>query len=106
MHALSSPYSPSLPRPAVSLLLGADPRRAWKGPWRWFHEALLDCCAPLPRVARDGITLTQARVASGVAGGGAAANSFLPDGVSAWSTASHSKIVRSAGLSRADLRTL
>lgn len=40
--------------------LCTDPRRAWKGPWRWFHEALLDCCAPLARVEQDGVTLTQA----------------------------------------------
>jgi Phytochelatin synthase len=45
----------SLPSPEPR----ADPRRAWKGPWRWFHEALLDCCAPLQRVAQDGVTLTQ-----------------------------------------------
>ena len=25
--------------------LGIDPERSWKGPWRWFAEDLLDCCA-------------------------------------------------------------
>jgi glutathione gamma-glutamylcysteinyltransferase len=27
--------------------LGVDPKRVWKGPWRWFSEQLLDCCEPL-----------------------------------------------------------
>jgi len=37
----------------------ADPRRPWKGPWRWFAESLLDCCAPLATVKSEGITLNQ-----------------------------------------------
>lgn len=40
--------------------LAIDPRRAWKGPWRVFHEEMLDCCHPLERVQREGITLQQA----------------------------------------------
>ena len=32
--------------------LAIDPRRPWKGPWRWFHEEMLDCCHPLERVRR------------------------------------------------------
>jgi glutathione gamma-glutamylcysteinyltransferase len=24
-----------------------DPGRVWKAPWRWFHEAMLNCCEPL-----------------------------------------------------------
>lgn len=39
--------------------LAIDPRRAWKGPWRVFHEEMLDCCHPLERVQREGITLQQ-----------------------------------------------
>ena len=39
--------------------LSIDPRRPWKGPWRWFHEGMLDCCAPLTKVRQEGITLTQ-----------------------------------------------
>lgn len=27
--------------------LGVDPGRVWKGPWRWFHETMLDCCEPI-----------------------------------------------------------
>ena len=41
--------------------LAVDPRRAWKGAWRWFHEGLLDCCRPLEDVKRDGINLDQVR---------------------------------------------
>ncbi|KAL6784992.1 hypothetical protein ACKKBG_A01995 [Auxenochlorella protothecoides x Auxenochlorella symbiontica] len=40
--------------------LAIDPRRAWKGPWRWFHEEMLDCCHPLARVREEGVTLDQA----------------------------------------------
>ena len=40
--------------------LAIDPRRIWKGGWRWFHEAMLDCCRPLSVVKKDGITLSQA----------------------------------------------
>lgn len=32
---------------SLSMVLNAlciDPRRTWKGAWRWFHEAMLDCC--------------------------------------------------------------
>jgi hypothetical protein len=39
--------------------LAIDPRRTWKGAWRWFHEALLDCCLPLEQVQQDGIVLAQ-----------------------------------------------
>jgi glutathione gamma-glutamylcysteinyltransferase len=40
--------------------LAIDPRRPWKGAWRWFHERLLDCCLPLSAVASQGVTLDQA----------------------------------------------
>jgi glutathione gamma-glutamylcysteinyltransferase len=40
--------------------LGIDPRRRWKGPWRWFSEELLDCCKSLDEVRRSGITLEDA----------------------------------------------
>ncbi|DBB18600.1 TPA: hypothetical protein ACH3X3_000227 [Trebouxia sp. C0006] len=40
--------------------LAIDPRRAWKGPWRWFHEQMLDCCQPLSTVIETGINLDQA----------------------------------------------
>ena len=37
--------------------LAIDPRRAWKGPWRWFHEQMLDCCQPLSQIIQNGINL-------------------------------------------------
>ncbi|KAG2486905.1 hypothetical protein HYH03_014405 [Edaphochlamys debaryana] len=49
--------------------LSIDPRRTWKGAWRWFHEAMLDCCRPLDSVKKDGITLYQARGREGRAVG-------------------------------------
>jgi len=39
--------------------LSIDPGRLWKGPWRWYGEELLDCCAPLEKVKHEGITLDQ-----------------------------------------------
>ena len=44
--------------------LSIDPRRPWKGPWRYFHETMLDCCLPIARVAREGIALQQVSPAS------------------------------------------
>ena len=37
--------------------LRIDPGRVWKGPWRWYSEAMLACCVPLPEVASSGISL-------------------------------------------------
>lgn len=37
--------------------LSIDPARAWKGPWRWYAEDLLDCCDPLEVVRANGLTL-------------------------------------------------
>eukprot|EP00435_Cladocopium_sp_Y103_P069079 s364_g32.t1 len=39
--------------------LGVDPKRVWKGPWRWFSEQLLDCCEPLEVVKERGITFSK-----------------------------------------------
>jgi glutathione gamma-glutamylcysteinyltransferase len=39
--------------------LGVDPGRLWKGPWRWYSEELLDCCAPLERVRQRGVSLDE-----------------------------------------------
>ncbi|CAN1245227.1 Glutathione gamma-glutamylcysteinyltransferase 1 [Linum grandiflorum] len=44
---------------SLSMVLNAlsiDPRRKWKGPWRWFDESMLDCCEPLEKVKADGIS--------------------------------------------------
>ncbi|KAM0746898.1 Phytochelatin-domain-containing protein [Meredithblackwellia eburnea MCA 4105] len=39
--------------------LDVDPRRKWKGPWRWYEQEMLDCCRPLTAVASVGITLNE-----------------------------------------------
>jgi glutathione gamma-glutamylcysteinyltransferase len=39
--------------------LAIDPGRAWRGPWRWFGEELLDCCRPLDVVKEKGVTFAQ-----------------------------------------------
>lgn len=39
--------------------LAIDPGRPWMGPWRWYSEALLDCCRPLSSVREKGITLDE-----------------------------------------------
>jgi len=39
--------------------LRIDPGRHWKGPWRWFHEEMLDCCVPAEVVKSNGITLDE-----------------------------------------------
>lgn len=39
--------------------LALDPGRAWRGPWRWYGEELLDCCRPLEDVKSNGITLSE-----------------------------------------------
>ena len=37
--------------------LRIDPRRLWKGPWRWFTEDMLDCCRPVEVVKEKGVDL-------------------------------------------------
>jgi glutathione gamma-glutamylcysteinyltransferase len=32
--------------------LEVDPKRTWKGAWRWFAEDMLDCCRPLEEVRK------------------------------------------------------
>lgn len=49
--------------------LSIDPKRPWKGSWRWFHEELLDCCLPLSKVAQEGVVLTQVRAGRRHVGG-------------------------------------
>jgi glutathione gamma-glutamylcysteinyltransferase len=39
--------------------LQIDPRRRWKGSWRWFSEELMDCCKSLDDVRRFGVTLDE-----------------------------------------------
>ena len=37
--------------------LAVDPRRIWKGPWRWYSEPMLNCCMDLEGVKQTGITI-------------------------------------------------
>jgi len=40
--------------------LNVDPGRSWKGPWRWYHESVLDCCESVDDVLRRyGTTFSQ-----------------------------------------------
>ena len=39
--------------------LEVDPQRVWKGPWRFYHENMLDCCVPLATIEKSGITMDQ-----------------------------------------------
>lgn len=48
---------------SVAMVLNAlsvDPRRPWKGNWRYFSEGMLDCCTSLSKVKEEGITLDEA----------------------------------------------
>lgn len=36
--------------------LAVDPRKVWKGPWRWYSEEMLNCCMDLEEVKKLGIT--------------------------------------------------
>ncbi len=59
-HTQQEPAFCGLSTLVVSLnALAIDPGRQWKGPWRWYAEELLDCCAPLDRIKNEGITLDQ-----------------------------------------------
>lgn len=43
---------------SLAMVLNAleiDPRRTWKGRWRWFDERMLDCCEPIDAVEQHGI---------------------------------------------------
>ncbi|CAL1534212.1 unnamed protein product [Lymnaea stagnalis] len=40
-------------------VLEIDPGRIWKGPWRWYHEEMLDCCTSLQVAREKGINMEQ-----------------------------------------------
>jgi len=47
---------------SLSMVLNAleiDPRRQWKGVWRWYSEEQLDCCASVAEMRKKGITFNQ-----------------------------------------------
>lgn len=41
--------------------LAIDPRRAWKGPWRWYEESMLNCCLDPETIKQTGITINDFR---------------------------------------------
>ncbi len=47
---------------SLAMVLNAlemDPRRRWRGVWRWYSEEMLECCAPLAEVRKKGITFQE-----------------------------------------------
>jgi glutathione gamma-glutamylcysteinyltransferase len=59
-HTQADPAFCGLASLVVALnALGIDPGRLWRGSWRWFSEELLDCCAPLERVRKAGVSLAE-----------------------------------------------
>ncbi|GJJ76200.1 glutathione gamma-glutamylcysteinyltransferase [Entomortierella parvispora] len=47
---------------SLSMVLNAlsiDPRKQWKGVWRWYSDEQLDCCASLEIMRQKGITFNQ-----------------------------------------------
>jgi len=47
---------------SLSMVLNAlsiDPRKQWKGVWRWYSDEQLDCCATLEIMKQKGITFNQ-----------------------------------------------
>ncbi|KAF9183740.1 hypothetical protein BGZ51_006498 [Haplosporangium sp. Z 767] len=39
--------------------LGIDPRKQWRGVWRWYTDEQLDCCASIEVMKQKGITFNQ-----------------------------------------------
>lgn len=59
-HTQSDPAFCGLGSLVVALnALSIDPGRQWKGPWRWFSEEMLDCCAPLMEVRKRGVDIDE-----------------------------------------------
>ncbi|KAG0340202.1 hypothetical protein BG004_006518 [Podila humilis] len=47
---------------SLSMVLNAleiDPRKQWKGVWRWYSDEQLDCCASIEEMKLKGITFNQ-----------------------------------------------
>ncbi|KAI9168164.1 hypothetical protein H9P43_007536 [Blastocladiella emersonii ATCC 22665] len=39
--------------------LEVDPKKRWKGGWRWYSDEMLECCAPLDVIKKKGITFRE-----------------------------------------------
>jgi len=56
-HTQSEPAFCGLGTLSMALnAMNVDPGKTWKGPWRWYHEGMLDCCESLEVVKSKGIT--------------------------------------------------
>jgi glutathione gamma-glutamylcysteinyltransferase len=47
---------------SLSMVLNAleiDPKRKWRGVWRWYSDDMLECCLPLEKVKEVGMTFQQ-----------------------------------------------
>ena len=59
-HTQSEPTFCGLGSLVVALnALSIDPKRSWKGPWRWYAEELLDCCSPLAAIKERGLDMDE-----------------------------------------------
>ncbi|KAJ2957888.1 hypothetical protein NQZ79_g6484 [Umbelopsis isabellina] len=61
--AFASQSSPSYCGPSsLALVLNAlnvDPKKIWKGAWRWYSDDMLHCCSPKEQMQKNGITFDQ-----------------------------------------------
>ncbi|KAI8583304.1 hypothetical protein K450DRAFT_222981 [Umbelopsis ramanniana AG] len=61
--AFASQSSPSYCGPSsLALVLNAlnvDPKKIWKGAWRWYSDEMLQCCSPKEQMQKNGITFDQ-----------------------------------------------
>ncbi|KAI9216651.1 Phytochelatin synthase-domain-containing protein [Blastocladiella britannica] len=47
---------------SLAMILNAleiDPKKRWKGGWRWYSDEMLECCAPLDVIKNKGITFKE-----------------------------------------------
>lgn len=77
--------------------LEVDPGRAWKGPWRWFGEELLDCCKSLELATAEGLNLLEVACLARCNGAEADPVHAQPDGEAAFRTALMASVRAPAG---------
>ena len=77
--------------------LAIDPGRMWKGPWRWYGEELLDCCAPLDTIKNQGITFDQFACLARCNGATTAATRATEENLDAFRAAIESSVTKPEG---------